>query len=110
MSTTKLSKQKKENSNAMETVIVAEKETEDWKEGARGWLVCFSAALVQFVVMGIHNNFGILYIAFVREYQRSKALTGERWIMLFVRLSSTSRPSFQFRDADTRLGFVKGRM
>ena len=104
MSTTKLSKQKKENSNAMETVIVAGKETEDWKDGGRGWIVCFSAALVQFVVMGIHNNFGILYIAFIREYQRSKALTGERWIMLFVRFSSTSRPSFQFCDVDTRGG------
>lgn len=84
MSTTKLSKQKKENSNTMETVIVAEKETQDWKDGGRGWLVCFSAALVQFIVMGIHNSFGILYIAFVREYQWSKALTGERWTIFFV--------------------------
>lgn len=77
---TKLEKQKNlgEKSNARKGIVVAvDYESENWKDGGWGWLVCFSAALVQFVVLGIHNSFGILYIVFVREYQRSKALTGE---------------------------------
>ena len=66
----------KDKGNLKETVVVADSENESWKDGHWGWIVCFSAALVQFVVLGIHNSFGILYIVFVREYGWSKALTG----------------------------------
>ena len=50
---------------------------ESWKDGHWGWVVCIAAAVVQFVVLGIHNSFGILYIVFVREFGWSKALTGK---------------------------------
>lgn len=73
---TKLGNQKKEKSNTKDSVLVVDQEIENWKDGRWGWIVCLSAALVQFVVLGIHNSFGILYIVFVREYQWSKALTG----------------------------------
>ena len=75
---TSLDKQNKElNSNTEEIVLKVEQESEPWKDGSWGWVVCFSAALVQFVVLGIHNSFGILLIVFIREYGWSKALTGE---------------------------------
>ncbi|KAL9965736.1 hypothetical protein ACROYT_G029578 [Oculina patagonica] len=66
----------KDREDAKEKVLVVDCEIESWKDGHWGWVVCLSAALVQFVVLGIHNSFGILYIVFVREYGWSKALTG----------------------------------
>lgn len=45
--------------------------------GARAWVVCAAATLVQFVVLGIHNSFGVLYLTLDREFHWKKALTGE---------------------------------
>lgn len=67
----------KDRENAKENAVVVDCEIESWRDGHWGWVVCLSAALVQFVVLGIHNSFGILYIVFVREYGWSKALTGK---------------------------------
>lgn len=60
----------------LEETVTTEKETKLGKDSGWAWVVCLAAAVVQFVVFGIHNSFGILYIVFVREYQWSKALTG----------------------------------
>ena len=46
-------------------------------EGGWGWAICAAAFAVQFVVMGIHNSFGILYTKLLEEYEKSKAETGE---------------------------------
>lgn len=73
---TKLAAKKKDKLDLKESVVVADKEIDEWKDGRWGWVVCVAAALVQFVVLGIHNSFGILYIVLVREYHWSKALTG----------------------------------
>ena len=62
---------------AKDKPIVTSVEAELRKDGGCGWVICFAAGLVQFVVLGIHNSFGILYIVFVREYNWSKALTGK---------------------------------
>ena len=45
-------------------------------EGEWGWAICAAAFFSQFIVMGIHNSFGILYIRLLEEYKRSKAQTG----------------------------------
>ena len=66
----------KEN-NVKKTVLAVDCGNESWKDGHWGWIVCLAAAVVQFVVLGIHNSFGILYIVFVREIGWSKALTGK---------------------------------
>lgn len=68
---------KKDGENGKEAVLIVNYEDESWKDDHWGWVVCLFAALVQFVVFGIHNSFGILYIAFVREYGWSNALTGK---------------------------------
>ena len=62
--------------NSKEAVPIAHPKTEIRKDGGWSWIVCISAALVQFVVLGIHNSFGILYIVFLKEYGWGKALTG----------------------------------
>ena len=68
---------KKNKGNTEEIVLKVDDDCENWKDGGRGWMICFAAAMVQFVVLGIHNSFGILYIEFVKEYGWSKALTGK---------------------------------
>ena len=68
---------KKNKGNTEEIVLKVDDDCENWKDGGRGWMICFAAAMVQFVVLGIHNSFGILYIVFVKEYGWSKALTGK---------------------------------
>lgn len=66
----------------LEETVTTEKETKLGKDSGWAWVVCLAAAVVQFVVFGIHNSFGILYIVFVREYQWSKALTGEFGVLV----------------------------
>lgn len=61
----------------LEETVATEKETKLGNDSGWAWVVCLAAAVVQFVVFGIHNSFGILYIVFEREYHWSKALTGE---------------------------------
>ena len=74
---TKVAPQRKQTLDLKETVVIEDNEIDQWKDGKWGWVVCFAASLVQFVVLGIHNSFGILYIVFVSEFHWSKALTGE---------------------------------
>ena len=81
---TKLAAKKKDKLDLKESVVVADKEIDEWKDGRWGWVVCVAAALVQFVVLGIHNSFGILYIVLVREYHWSKALTGECGVLILL--------------------------
>lgn len=66
----------KDRENVKKTILAVDYVNESWKDDHWGWIVCLAAAVVQFVVLGIHNSFGILYIVFVREYGWSKALTG----------------------------------
>ncbi|EDO35653.1 predicted protein, partial [Nematostella vectensis] len=46
-------------------------------EGGWGWVVCATAFLAQFIVLGIHNSFGILFPFLLDEFGKSKASTGE---------------------------------
>ena len=46
--------------NSKEAVPIVHRKTEICKDSGWSWIVCISAALVQFVVLGIHNSFGIL--------------------------------------------------
>ena len=45
-------------------------------EGEWGWVVCAAAFVVQFLIMGVHNSFGILYAKLLEEFNKSKAETG----------------------------------
>ena len=52
----------KNKKNLKEAVPIVHRNIEICKDGG-----CISAALVQFLVLGIHNSFGIHYIVFLRE-------------------------------------------
>ena len=46
-------------------------------DGGLSWLVVFGSFMSQFVVLGIHFVFGLLYIDLLNEFRESKATTGE---------------------------------
>ena len=46
-------------------------------DGGLSWFVVFGSFMSQFVVMGIHFVFGLLYIDLLKEFGQSKATTGE---------------------------------
>ena len=94
-------------------------------DGGLSWLVVFGSFMSQFVVMGIHFVFGLLYIDLLKEFGQSKATTGEnelqrsgapwftarhsRWLDFFSVFSSeTPRPRLKIAKwfASGLLGFL----
>ncbi|XP_073246825.1 monocarboxylate transporter 10-like [Porites lutea] len=57
------------------TVLV---EREECPDGGYGWIICIAAAIIQFIILGIHNNFGILYTYFMKDLDADPADTA--WI------------------------------
>jgi len=47
-------------------------------EGNWGWIVCGAAFFTQFLVMGLHNCFGIMYVELLNEFDQPKAKTA--WV------------------------------
>ena len=45
-------------------------------DGGFGWCVCAAACTAQFILAGIQNNFGILYIYILKEFGGGKAKSG----------------------------------
>ena len=48
------------------TIEVSAEEAE-CPDGGYGWVICVAAAAIQFIILGIHNNFGILYTYFMKD-------------------------------------------
>lgn len=46
-------------------------------DGGFGWVVVFAAFCVQFIVLGVMNNFGVIFSSLLVEFKRSKSQTGE---------------------------------
>ena len=51
-------------------------------DGGFGWIVVFGAFCVQFMVLGVMNNCGILYTELLDEFKQSKAKTGKSTVKL----------------------------
>ena len=47
------------------------------QEGGRGWLICGGTFIVNFVVFGIHNSFGVIYAKLIRERKLGEVETGK---------------------------------
>lgn len=48
-------------------------------DGGYGWVVCFAACMVHFIVSGVQNNFGVMYIYILKELgDGGKAKSGNR--------------------------------
>lgn len=45
-------------------------------DGGWGWMVCAATFLVNFIVFGIHNSFGVIYANLLDELQLGEAETG----------------------------------
>lgn len=57
--------------------ITVRVEREECPDGGYGWIICIAAAIIQFIILGIHNNFGILYTYFMKDLDADPADTGE---------------------------------
>ena len=47
-------------------------------DGGWGWIVCCGTFLVNFIVFGIHNSFGVVYEYLVNEHSLGEAETGKK--------------------------------
>ncbi len=57
-------------------------------DGGLSWFAVLGSFMTQFVVMGIHNVFGLLYLDLLTEFGESKATTGKLPLKVFNPLSS----------------------
>lgn len=47
-------------------------------DGGLSWFAVLGSFMTQFVVLGIHNVFGLLYLDLLTEFGESKATTGKQ--------------------------------
>ena len=67
----------KEKPDKVSTVeIRVEGSEKDCPDGGYGWMICLAAAIIQFIILGIHNNFGILYTYFMNDLNAEPSDTG----------------------------------
>ena len=45
-------------------------------DGGWGWLVCMATFCTQFIVLGTMNNFGVIYVGLLKEFNAGKAEAG----------------------------------
>lgn len=55
------------------TEVTGEAECPD---GGYGWVICLAAAVIQFIILGIHNNFGILYTYLMKDLEADPTVAG----------------------------------
>lgn len=57
--------------------------------GGYGWIVCCGTFIVNFVVFGIHNSFGVVYVNLLDDLQLGEMQTGKqsgRYGLIFLPL------------------------
>jgi len=62
-----------ERPNDDATTIRTEKECPD---GGYGWIICVAASVIQFIIVGIHNNCSILYTYLMKDLNTGPSETG----------------------------------
>jgi len=55
------------------TTVRVEKECPD---GGYGWIICVAASVIQFIILGIHNNCSILYTYLMKDLNTGPSETG----------------------------------
>ena len=67
--------------NRCGAALASTKQEALWKsklDGGSSWWVVFGSFMIQFVVVGLHNGYGSLYVELLREFNGdSKATIGE---------------------------------
>lgn len=51
-------------------------------DGGWGWFVCAGTFIVNFIVFGIHNSFGVVYANLLDELNMGKAETGKFFLSI----------------------------
>ena len=46
-------------------------------DGGYGWIVCCGTFIVNFVVFGIHNSFGVVYVKLLDDLELGEMQTGK---------------------------------
>lgn len=67
---------KEEKTDKVATVEISA-EVPECPDGGYGWIICLAAAIIQFIVLGIHNNFGILYTYFMKDLNANPTDAGK---------------------------------
>lgn len=75
------------------TAMSNEKRVNGSLDGGCSWFIVLGSFLSQFVVMGVNNVFGLLYIDLLAEFGKSKAVTGKSGIENFALHSSSEDSS-----------------
>ena len=55
------------------------------RDGGYGWIVCCGTFIVNFVVFGIHNSFGVVYVNLLDELKLGAMQTGKQRVHLAER-------------------------
>ena len=56
-------------------------------DGGWGWLVCLATFSAQFIVLGTMNNFGVMYVELLNEFNTGKADAGNAdifFLLIFI--------------------------
>ena len=53
-------------------------------DGGYGWIVCCGTFIVNFVVFGIHNSFGIVYVSLLDDLKLGEMQTGELYALIKI--------------------------
>lgn len=57
-------------------------------DGGYGWIVCCGTFMVNFVVFGIHNSFGVVYVNLLDDLKLGEIQTGEVLNKTFFKILS----------------------
>lgn len=70
-----------ENPDDSVTTVRVEKECPD---GGYGWVICVVASVIQFIMVGIHNNYSILYTYLMKDLNTGPSETGNIYIYRLI--------------------------
>ena len=73
-----------ENSTSNEGQVQLRVEVKTHPDGGWGWVVCFAAFFIQFLILGMQNCFGILYTALVDTLKTDRGATGEKHTLFLL--------------------------
>jgi len=68
-------------------------------DGGWGWLICCGTFVVNFIVFGIHNSFGVVYANLLDELKIGEAETGLYKKFIFYKTQHVCIPGSQLKNS-----------
>lgn len=72
-----------------ESRVEVELERNSNRDGGYGWIVCSGTFIVNFVVFGIHNSFGVVYVKLLDDLELGEMQAGKQKVILSFSLLSS---------------------